>query len=215
MPSTTPLAPWNLARKLVIIVLLLTATACGSKQYSTKQNLADTEAGTPQVLADVEPSSPFSRYTPGQPHRLSFSEFDPAARNPFQRGTAPTVSMPMTQRMVALAYSQIGTLYHSGGVEPATGFDCSGFTSWVFNKIGINLPRSSGQQFQEGKVIAKSQLRKGDLVFFGNKKRITHVGIYLENNMFIHSSSSGDTVKISSLDDPTWERKYTGARRIF
>lgn len=213
MPSTTPLAPWNLTRKLIIIALLLTATACGSKQYTTKQNLAETDSGAVQALADVEPSSPFSHYGSGPLPRLSFVDFTPTARNPFQQHA--TVSIPMTQRMVALAYSQIGTLYHSGGVEPATGFDCSGFTSWVFNKIGINLPRSSSQQFQEGKVIAKSQLRKGDLVFFGNKKRITHVGIYLENNMFIHSSSSGDTVKISSLDDPTWERRYTGARRIF
>jgi len=85
----------------------------------------------------------------------------------------------------------------------------------VFNKLGVNLPRSSREQFQEGKVIPKSQLKKGDLVFFGSKKRITHVGIYLEDNKFIHSSSSGDTVKISSLDEPTWERKYSGARRVF
>ncbi len=118
-------------------------------------------------------------------------------------------------RMLKTAYTQIGTRYRAGGTSPVSGFDCSGFTTWVYSKLGINLPRSSREQIKEGKVIAKSQLRKGDLVFFGNQKRITHVGIYLEDNKFIHSSSSGDTVKISSLDEPIWEKKYTGARRIF
>ncbi|MFP5238532.1 MAG: C40 family peptidase [Acidobacteriota bacterium] len=213
MPRTTPLAPWMSVRTLLVFAILLTTTACGSKQYSTKQVLADDANSTESIAASFEPTSPFLRMGGNQFCTLPVPSVVAGTKNPFD-----LVSMSGTttnQRLLALAFSQIGTLYRPGGTEPSTGFDCSGFTTWVYSKLGVNLPRSSREQFQEGKVIAKSQLRKGDLVFFGNKHRITHVGIYLEDNKFIHSSSSGDTVKISSLDEPTWERKYTGARRVF
>jgi len=116
--------------------------------------------------------------------------------------------------LVKTAFTQLGKYYRSGGTEPGTGFDCSGFTSWVFAANGINLPRSSREQFLEGKVIDRNQLQSGDLVFFRKKKTISHVGIYLENGQFIHSSRKGDTVKISSLSEPIWEQHFAGARRI-
>ena len=215
MRSTTPLAHRMNVRTVFVFAILLLTTACGSKQYSTKQPLAENSA-TIDALADFQPYSPFLRMqqAPGQYCSLDLSNDNLISRNPFRASTM-VLSGPKSQRLTSLAFSQIGTLYRSGGVEPATGFDCSGFTTWVYSKLGVNLPRSSREQFLEGQVINKAQLKKGDLVFFGNKRRITHVGIYLEDNKFIHSSSSGDTVKISSLDDPTWERKYTGARRIF
>jgi len=215
MLSTTPLAPWMTVRNMLVLAILLTTTACGSKQYTSRQNIAESDkstAATASLAESFEPTSPFLHFSSGQFCALPVPGVISGASNPFELSfTGPKNQ----QQLVALAFSQIGTLYRSGGIEPATGFDCSGFTSWVFNKLGVNLPRSSREQFQEGKVIPKSQLKKGDLVFFGSKKRITHVGIYLEDNKFIHSSSSGDTVKISSLDEPTWERKYSGARRVF
>ncbi|GFK95025.1 Murein DD-endopeptidase MepH [Fundidesulfovibrio magnetotacticus] len=212
MLGTTPLAPWMTVRNLFVFAILLATTACGSKQYSSRQNLADTEKSTASIAEAFEPTSPFLHFSNGQFCTLPVPGAISGASNPFELSFKGPKNQ---QQLVALAFSQIGTLYRPGGVEPGTGFDCSGFTTWVYGKLGVNLPRSSREQFQEGKVIPKSQLKKGDLVFFGNKKRITHVGIYLEDNKFIHSSSSGDTVKISSLDEPTWERKYTGARRVF
>lgn len=119
-------------------------------------------------------------------------------------------------KLVSFAMSQLGTRYRRGGEDPATGFDCSGFTSWAFSALGVDLPRTSQSQFLEGRKVAKSQLQTGDLVFFKRKKRrISHVGIYLENGKFIHSSSPGDTVKISRLDEPVWSRQWAGARRVF
>ena len=212
MPSTTPLAPWLKLKKPLVITLLMMTAACGAKQNLAHQVPGSDQESEAASLANFEPNSPFTHLNSAQiasPH-LDMSEV--AKNNPFFQ---TPVSGPFSSRLVALAYSQIGTLYRAGGEEPSTGFDCSGFTSWVFNKLGVNLPRSSREQFLEGQVVAKSQLRKGDLVFFGTKKRITHVGIYLEDNKFIHSSSAGDTVKISSLDEPTWEHKYSGARRVF
>lgn len=213
MLRTTPLAPWMTMRVLIVCALLMATTACGSKQYSSRQNIADTQQPSENLTASFEPASPFLHFSGNNYCALPVPGVVAGSKNPFElSGLTGTATH---QRLVALAFSQIGTLYRAGGTEPGTGFDCSGFTTWVYSKLGVNLPRSSREQFMEGKVIAKSQLKKGDLVFFGSKKRITHVGIYLEDNKFIHSSSSGDTVKISSLDEPTWERKFTGARRVF
>lgn len=119
------------------------------------------------------------------------------------------------ERMLRTASAQIGTPYRSGGCNPNTGFDCSGFTTWVFNRYGIHLPRSSREQFRTGTTVAKNNLRKGDLVFFRSKRGISHVGIYLENGKFIHSASHGKTVTISRLDNDYWRTHYAGGRRVF
>lgn len=119
------------------------------------------------------------------------------------------------ERMLRTANTQIGTPYRSGGCDPNTGFDCSGFTTWVFNRYGIHLPRSSREQYQMGTMVAKNNLRKGDLVFFRSKRGVNHVGIYLENGKFIHSASNGKTVTVSHLEEDYWRTHYAGGRRVF
>jgi cell wall-associated NlpC family hydrolase len=111
------------------------------------------------------------------------------------------------------AFRQVGKNYRTGGSTPS-GFDCSGFTTWVFSQSGISLPRSSPEQFRYGRTVAKNDLRAGDLVFFKRRKGISHVGIYVDNGTFIHSTSTGGTVKVSSLFDPSWDRYFAGARRV-
>ena len=118
-------------------------------------------------------------------------------------------------RMLQTASTQLGTPYRSGGCNPNTGFDCSGFTTWVFNRYGIHLPRSSREQYQMGTMVAKNSLRKGDLVFFRSKRGVNHVGIYLENGKFIHSASNGKSVTISHLEEDYWRTHYAGGRRVF
>ncbi len=118
-------------------------------------------------------------------------------------------------RILGTAHNQIGTPYRFGGCNPNSGFDCSGFTTWVFNRYGVHLPRSSREQYQVGKKVAKNNLRKGDLVFFRSRRGISHVGIYLENGKFIHSASNGKTVTISRLDEAYWRTHYAGGRRVF
>lgn len=119
------------------------------------------------------------------------------------------------ERMLRTASSQLGTPYRSGGCDPNTGFDCSGFTTWVFNRYGLHLPRSSREQYQMGTVVAKNSLRKGDLVFFRSKRGINHVGIYLEDGKFIHSATYGKNVTISHLEEDYWRTHYAGGRRVF
>ncbi|NQX49752.1 C40 family peptidase [Paenibacillus tritici] len=107
----------------------------------------------------------------------------------------------------------IGTKYVSGGVS-TNGFDCSGFTMYVFDKMGINLPHQSGSQYQMGSAVSRDEMRAGDLVFFNtNGKGVSHVGIYVGDGEFAHASSSRG-VTISSLSDSYYVNRYVGAKRI-
>jgi cell wall-associated NlpC family hydrolase len=105
--------------------------------------------------------------------------------------------------------------YRRGGRTPSTGFDCSGFVSYVFrHTLGKDLPATSASQFHAGTRVDRADLRTGDLVFFRTRgKRVSHVGIYLDNGRFIHSPSAGKTVSIDSLDASYWSRHYAGAKR--
>lgn len=112
------------------------------------------------------------------------------------------------------AFSQVGKRYRYGGSSPETGFDCSGFVKWVFSQHDINLPRSSGDMMGRGQVVERKELKPGDLVFFGRKKRITHVGIYTGQNKYIHSPRTGKSIEESPLEARARGEYYVGARRI-
>lgn len=108
----------------------------------------------------------------------------------------------------------IGTPYVFGAKSPTMGFDCSGFSQYVFEKTGINLPRTTSEQYKIGESISKEDLIKGDLVFFETyRSGPSHLGIYIENNKFIHASTSKG-VTISSLNESYWKSRYIGARRV-
>lgn len=105
--------------------------------------------------------------------------------------------------------------YVRGGRELSTGFDCSGFVRYVYqHALGESLPTNSASQFAEGEHVDKSGLRMGDLVFFKTHgKNISHVGIYLDNGLFIHSPSRGKRVRIDHLDESYWAKRFAGAKR--
>ncbi|MBP1994955.1 C40 family peptidase [Paenibacillus eucommiae] len=107
----------------------------------------------------------------------------------------------------------IGIKYKWAGTTKS-GFDCSGFTSYVFDQLGFNLPHSSKAQSQEGDKVAKSELRAGDLVFFDTGgSGISHVGIYLGDGVFIHSSTDDGVIK-SKLSESYYAKRYITASRI-
>lgn len=104
-----------------------------------------------------------------------------------------------------------GVKYAWGGEGPS-GFDCSGFTKYVYAHFGVDLPHNAAQQYGYGKSVSKSSLKPGDLVFFGKSSdSIYHVGIYIGNGNFINSPKSGEIVKITSL---RYMPDYYGAKRI-
>ncbi|RKZ33767.1 hypothetical protein DRQ33_03575 [bacterium] len=109
----------------------------------------------------------------------------------------------------------LGTPYRYGGID-ADGMDCSGFVQTVFNEsVGLELPRTVAQQWDFANPIDDDQLAFGDLVFFRttNRKKPSHVGIYIGGNKFAHASSSLG-VTITSFSDPYWKKRYVGAKRI-
>ncbi|KAF0234950.1 MAG: NlpC/P60 family [Desulfovibrionaceae bacterium] len=117
------------------------------------------------------------------------------------------------ESLIKTASAQLGKRYSFGGESPRQGFDCSGLSSYVYSKNGMDLPRSSREQYSQGAPVERDKLRKGDLVFFG-RKGVNHVGIYLDDGKFIHAASSGGAVKVGDLDDPLWNKLYAGARRV-
>jgi cell wall-associated NlpC family hydrolase len=120
-------------------------------------------------------------------------------------------------RVVDLARQYLGTPYVWGGTTPK-GFDCSGFAQFLYKRIGVNLPRTSQEQFKTGTPISIQQLQPGDLVFFkgtdGPANDVGHEGIYLGGGKFIHAPHTGDVVKISSLSDSYYQQHYAGGRRV-
>ena len=120
----------------------------------------------------------------------------------------------LRQKIVATAKQYIGVPYLWGGTTPS-GFDCSGFVQYVYQRHGISLPRTSKEQWTVGTAISKSALQPGDLVFFANTYTtgISHLGIYIGNNQFIHASSSKG-VTITDLSNSYWAARYYGAKRI-
>jgi nitrogen regulatory protein PII-like uncharacterized protein len=110
----------------------------------------------------------------------------------------------------------VGIPYRWGGNNVVEGMDCSGFVRAVFNLCGVIIPRTSREQFKVGESIPDSELADGDLVFFGlSADQINHVGIYVGAGRFVHAPRRGDDIKISSLDDPYFSRKFVGAKRYF
>jgi cell wall-associated NlpC family hydrolase len=122
-------------------------------------------------------------------------------------------SKPTASAIIATAKKYIGVPYVWGGSTPS-GFDCSGFVQYVFKAHGIQLPRTSKQQYGVGTYVSKSNLKAGDLVFFDTEGNgVSHLGIYIGNNQFIHASSSKGVI-ITSLSNTYWAPRYYGAKRI-
>jgi cell wall-associated NlpC family hydrolase len=114
------------------------------------------------------------------------------------------------QRVVRFARKFIGVRYVYGGTSPRSGFDCSGFTRFVYAHFGISLPHFSGAQFDRGHRVSRRGLRPGDLVFFDG---LGHVGIYIGHGDFIHAPHTGTDVQISPLAG-WYSALYDGARRL-
>jgi hypothetical protein len=120
----------------------------------------------------------------------------------------------LRNEIVRTAKRYIGVPYRWGGESPQTGFDCSGLTMVVYRLNGLDLPRSSAQQWQAGVPIRRGQLASGDLVFFATTggKKVSHVGIYTGDNKFLHAPSKGRKIRISSLSSNYYRSRYLGAR---
>lgn len=139
----------------------------------------------------------------------------------YARKYVPAAASTIGQQAVELALSYLGVPYVYGGASPK-GFDCSGFTLYIFKQFGFSLPHSATSQWNSaGVYVERADLQPGDLVLFcdpsrSNGKACSHVGIYIGNNEFVHASSgsSGKYVRISSLSEGYYNTYYKGAKRL-
>lgn len=118
--------------------------------------------------------------------------------------------------LVVNAMGFMGVPYRRGGSTLETGFDCSGFVKAMYQQtIGLVLPRSAAQQAAATQSIDKAELAPGDLVFFNTMRRtFSHVGIYIGDGKFIHSPKPGASVRVESMAQAYWDRRFDGARRV-
>lgn len=176
--------------------------AAVSPAAETPETVAPTESPAPKPAVPVAPRP---QTTTTQPSR--------GGQAPSPSKPTSTTSTSKASAIIATAKKYIGVKYVWGGTTPS-GFDCSGYTQYVFKQHGISLPRVSRDQYNVGTSVSLSNLKPGDLVFFSldSDKVIDHVGIFIGNGQFINASSSKG-VAIYTLGD-YWKSHYIGAKRV-
>jgi cell wall-associated NlpC family hydrolase len=216
----------GLAGPLVAVVLLgLVLPGCSPKRVLRTEPVTETPAALPAEIQDSAPVDYSRDNPPGEP--------DSGLPDPEYRGGAGTSSLeaaktsppgnpPPTppagsdlgQEAVALAQQQLGKPYQWGAEGPDK-FDCSGLVMYVYDNLGVQLPRVSGQQAYAGVHVDREDLQPGDLVFFKlNGSRIDHVGIYEGHSKFIHAPRKHVPVRRESLNNSYWRRRFKGGRRL-
>ncbi len=140
--------------------------------------------------------------------KVIFDEDSPAAVNNTPK--IPVVEDSLRTSLVTNAMKYIGVSYHYSQSNE-NGFDCSGYVKYVYGNFGYSLPRSSYDQYKQSRRLKANKARPGDLVFFVTRgKKISHVGIYLGNNKFIHAPGKGKSVSISNLDEVYYKKHLAG-----
>jgi cell wall-associated NlpC family hydrolase len=127
-----------------------------------------------------------------------------------------SASTDFAAEVVFRALSLLGVNYRFGGNSPTSGLDCSGLVRLVYSEVtGLILPRRSDEMSRVGGSIDKSELQPGDLVFFNTLRMpFSHVGIFIGNGQFVHSPSSGSTVRVENMNLSYWQSRFNGARRL-
>jgi cell wall-associated NlpC family hydrolase len=180
-------------RGVLILALTVTLGACASTGAVPRPFPTP---GTPPPSASTGDPSPPAR--PAAPA-------DPATLPP---GSADGYSISST------ALSLRGAPYRNGGSDPA-GFDCSGFVQYVFEQYGIAMPRDVRRQFEVGSIVDTAALEPGDLVFFSTvAPGVSHVGIAVGSDQFVHAPSSSGVVRVERLSAQYWSSRFVGAKRV-
>lgn len=121
---------------------------------------------------------------------------------------------PLASRAADHALAMVGKPYRYGGNTPQ-GFDCSGLVQYSYARVGVQLPHGTRNLRRVSQPVSRKNLKRGDLVFFTQEgKRSSHVALYLGDDRFVHSPSSGKNVYVAGFGDPYWQRHFTEARRL-
>ena len=172
-----------------------------ARERAAREQAAREEAAREQAAAEQAASEPRA----GQPASRSSQRTAPA---PAAAAPAPAAPAASSSNVIAIAKQYIGTPYVYGGSTPA-GFDCSGFTQYVYAQAGISIPRTSQAQIGGGTQVSKADLQPGDIVAFYSGA--SHVGIYAGNGQVVHAPSSGTSVSYAPVDS----MPFYGATRYY
>lgn len=204
-------------KKLIILLLSFGLASCSSKAPSPSSYTAYPAPSTPfdvslnrELFYQQDNTVNTSLFGVNQAFYESDADLNLAKK--------PSNS-PVINSIISRAYSLVGKPYRYGSESLANGFDCSGFVGYLYNKeAGIELPRSTRQMIKidAPKVVSKSNLKPGDVMFFatGRRGQVSHTGIYLGNKFFVHAANSRKGVRIDSLNNGYWNTKFLEAKRI-
>jgi cell wall-associated NlpC family hydrolase len=164
---------------------------------------------TPTQTTHTDKNRQAQAHKPGKPRTTALTRMH---KIPAVTQANSTASL---EKVTWCARKQQGRLYCWGGSSPKTGFDCSGLTQYAFQQgAGVSLPRTAAAQYNAALKVPETEARKGDLVFFKTRgKQVSHVGIYLGDNRFIHAPRTGKSITTSKLSG-YWKRHLVGFGRI-
>lgn len=176
-----------------------------------------------QPLSGSEDSSQELRAEAPTPSDGEQEALEPDRVEPSSRGgarspssTSPALEIPLGDRIAGISQNYLGYRYTWGGASPRTGFDCSGFMSYVYQEAGVSIPAHDlAGMLNSGPRLARDQLQPGDLVFFQNTYQwgLSHGGIYLGEGRFIHAVEPGVGVAVNSLGEPFWSSRFLAGSR--
>ena len=135
------------------------------------------------------------------------------ATKPGEVSSAKLAPASVAERAAAVALRQVGAAYRYGGATPA-GFDCSGLVQYSYREAGKKLPRTTGQLWDAAGTVAYRDLQVGDLLFFRFDGKMSHVGIYVGDERFVHAPSTGKQVSVDSLDAEFYRRAFARGGRV-
>ena len=207
--TTASLPHGHTARRILRLSLALLLAALSAPLLA---------ANPPPAVSTIPPTSaPSDPLAAMAPVELATPDAAPIAEQlqALQAASAAPSTSTRVKTVLQRAFALLGTPYRWGGSSPDGGFDCSGLVGYVFRSIGIDLPRVSRAMANEGVAITdRTALAEGDLVFFGRRGRVDHVGIYVGDGKFLHAPRTGRDVTVSSLTSGYWAQKYMEARRV-
>ncbi len=207
--TTASLPHGHTARRILRLSLALLLAALSAPVLA-----ANPPPAVSNIPATSAPSDPLAAMAPVE---LATPDSAPIAEQlqALQAASAAPSTSTRIKTVLQRAFALLGTPYRWGGSSPDAGFDCSGLVGYVFRSIGIDLPRVSRAMANEGVAITdRTALAEGDLVFFGRRGRVDHVGIYVGDGKFLHAPRTGRDVTVSSLTSGYWAQKYMEARRV-
>lgn len=199
---------------IFVLVVLLFLPLVNTQSKPTAIN------NSKSYLADTPPGKDMPPAASSRGYRLrDFSESDLVKRPQFdiddlENPKKKPDSKNNGKKIIKFAIKFLGVPYKWGGIDP-TGFDCSGFAMFVYNKFGYSLPHSANSQYRLPNLKSVKKLEPGDLVFYKiNKRSIGHVGIYTGDNKFIHAPRRGRSVEFANMKYNYWKSRYAGAKRV-